>query len=48
MAKYVCRVCGYLYDPVKGTETPDGPGAAFGIYPVIGVVPYAGLGQTGL
>ncbi|NMA92637.1 MAG: rubredoxin [Firmicutes bacterium] len=30
MAKYVCRVCGYLYDPVKGEpKRQTVPGTAF-------------------
>ncbi|MFA4905996.1 MAG: rubredoxin [Candidatus Margulisiibacteriota bacterium] len=43
MKKYVCKVCGYVYDPAKGD--PDGniaPGTAFESLPDTWVCPSCG------
>lgn len=44
MKKYVCKVCGYVYDPAKGD--PDGniaPGTAFESLPDTWVCPSCGV-----
>jgi rubredoxin len=46
MKKYVCNVCGYVYDPAKGD--PDGgikPGTAFEDIPESWVCPLCGVGK---
>ena len=46
MAKYVCTVCGYEYDPAGGD--PDGgiaPGTAFEDIPDDWVCPVCGVGK---
>lgn len=46
MAKYVCLVCGYVYDPETGDE--DGgiaPGTAFEDIPEEWVCPVCGVGK---
>jgi len=46
MEKYVCKVCGYLYDPQIGDE--DGgiaPGTAFKDIPEDWVCPVCGVGK---
>jgi flavin reductase (DIM6/NTAB) family NADH-FMN oxidoreductase RutF/rubredoxin len=46
MKKYVCTVCGYIYDPEKGD--PDSgvqPGTAFGDLPDDWVCPVCGVGK---
>ena len=46
MQKYVCNVCGYVYDPEKGD--PDGgiePGTAFEDIPEDWVCPVCGVGK---
>ena len=46
MKKYVCDVCGYIYDPEKGD--PDNgiePGMAFGDLPDDWVCPDCGAGK---
>lgn len=46
MAKYVCLVCGYVYDPEVGDE--DGgiaPGTAFESIPEDWVCPVCGVGK---
>lgn len=46
MAKWECRVCGYIYDPAKGD--PDngvGPGTAFEKLPEDWVCPSCGAGK---
>ncbi|MDD3886927.1 MAG: rubredoxin [Victivallaceae bacterium] len=47
MKKYVCDVCGYVYDPVKGD--PDAgivPGTAFEDLPDDWVCPECGAGKS--
>lgn len=44
MKKYVCNICGYVYDPEKGD--PDGgiaPGTAFEDIPESWVCPVCGM-----
>jgi len=41
MAKYVCSICGYVYDPADGTL----PGAPFEDLPVDWVCPVCGAGK---
>ena len=44
--KYKCKVCGYIYDPVKGD--PDGgikPGTAFKDIPSTWVCPVCGVAK---
>ena len=46
MQKYVCEVCGYIYDPAQGD--PDGgvaPGTAFDALPDDWVCPVCGAGK---
>jgi rubredoxin len=46
MEKYVCDVCGYIYDPSVGD--PDGnikPGTAFAALPEDWVCPMCGAGK---
>jgi rubredoxin len=46
MAKYVCDICGYEYDPAKGD--PDNgvaPGTAFENLPSDWVCPLCGVGK---
>ena len=46
-ARYVCSVCGYVYDPEKGD--PDGgiePGTAFEDIPEDWVCPLCGVGKN--
>jgi rubredoxin len=46
MKKYVCTVCGYVYDPAQGD--PDGgikPGTAFEDIPDGWVCPLCGVGK---
>jgi len=47
MSKYICSVCGYLYDPAKGD--PDNgidPGTAFEDLPDTWVCPICGVGKV--
>lgn len=47
MQKYVCDVCGYIYDPVEGD--PDNgvqPGTAFDALPEEWVCPLCGVPQS--
>ena len=46
MKKYVCEICGYVYDPAKGD--PDNgiaPGTAFEDIPEDWVCPVCGVGK---
>ena len=46
MSKYVCKICGYIYDPAAGD--PDNgvaPGTAFEALPEDWVCPVGGLGK---
>ncbi len=46
MKKYLCTVCGYIYDPAKGD--PDGgiaPGTPFDKIPDTWVCPQCGVGK---
>ena len=46
MDKYVCNICGYVYDPAKGD--PDNgiaPGTAFADLPESWVCPDCGAGK---
>lgn len=46
MQKYICKVCGYIYDPAKGD--PDGgiqPGTKFEDIPDSWVCPECGVGK---
>jgi rubredoxin len=43
MKKYVCNVCGYIYDPTEGDPDADiGPGTAFEDLPNDWVCPVCG------
>ncbi len=46
MKKYLCNVCGYVYDPEKGDpENGVRPGTAFEDIPVEWVCPDCGVGK---
>lgn len=46
MKKYVCEVCGYVYDPAKGDEAADiAPGTAFEDLPEDWLCPLCGAGK---
>ncbi|HIW74840.1 MAG TPA: rubredoxin [Firmicutes bacterium] len=46
MAKYVCTVCGYVYDPEEGVEDQGiAPGTAFEDLPDDFVCPVCGVGK---
>ena len=46
MDKYVCDICGYIYDPANGD--PDNgvaPGTPWEQVPAVGVCPLGGVGK---
>jgi rubredoxin len=44
--KYVCTVCGYVYDPVVGdSDTDIEPGTSFEVIPGDWVCPTCGVGK---
>lgn len=46
MAKYVCDICGYEYDPAVGdTDNGVAPGTAFENLPADWVCPLCGVGK---
>lgn len=46
MSKYVCTVCGYVYDPAKGDpENGIAPGTAFEDLPDTWACPECGAGK---
>jgi rubredoxin len=46
MKKYVCDVCGYVYDPAEGDSTSDIPaGTAFEDLPDDWLCPLCGVGK---
>jgi len=46
MDKYVCKVCGYIYDPKKGDSTSGiAPGTALEDLPDDWVCPECGVGK---
>lgn len=46
MKKYVCNVCGYVYDPAKGDpEHGVRPGTAFDAVPADWTCPECGVGK---
>lgn len=46
MKKYVCKICGYVYDPAEGDETNGiKPGTAFEDLPEDWVCPPCGVGK---
>ncbi len=46
MDRYVCNVCGYIYDPAKGDPDSDiAPGTAFADLPDNWVCPDCGVGK---
>jgi rubredoxin len=46
MKKYVCKVCGYIYDPAVGDpEHNIVPGTAFEALPETWVCPVCGVGK---
>jgi rubredoxin len=46
MDKYVCKVCGYVYDPEKGDTTSGiAPGTAFEDLPDDWICPECGVGK---
>ncbi|MGA9380351.1 MAG: rubredoxin [Phormidium sp.] len=46
MQKYICTVCGYIYDPEQGDPDSDiSPGTAFENIPEDWVCPVCGAGK---
>ena len=46
MKKYVCNICGYVYDPAAGDpDSGIAPGAAFEDIPEDWVCPLCGVGK---
>jgi len=46
MDKYVCKVCGYIYDPEKGDSTQNiVPGTSFEDLPDDWLCPECGVGK---
>ena len=46
MKKYVCKVCGYVYDPAVGDPDSDiAPGTALEDLPADWVCPLCGVGK---
>ncbi len=46
MKKYVCDICGYVYDPDKGDpDSGIAPGTAFEDIPADWVCPLCGVGK---
>jgi rubredoxin len=46
MSRYICVVCGYIYDPAKGdTENGIAPGTGFEQLPEDWVCPECGAGK---
>ena len=47
MKKYVCNICGYIYDPDMGDHPDSGiaPGTAFEDIPADWVCPVCGVGK---
>ena len=46
MDKYVCKVCGYIYDPENGDSTQNiAPGTAFEDLPDDWLCPECGVGK---
>jgi rubredoxin len=46
MKKYVCDICGYIYDPAKGDpDSGIAPGTAFEDIPADWVCPLCGVGK---
>ena len=46
MKKYVCNICGYVYDPEVGDpDSGVAPGTAFEDIPADWVCPYCGVGK---
>ena len=47
MQKYVCNVCGYIYDPAQGDpDSGIAPGAKFDDIPDSWVCPECGVGKA--
>jgi rubredoxin len=47
MAKYVCTICGYIYDPAQGDETQGVvPGTAFEDLPGTWTCPVCGAPKS--
>jgi rubredoxin len=46
MKKYVCEICGYVYDPAEG-DTANGvkPGTSFDDLPADWICPACGVGK---
>ncbi|MFH1386762.1 MAG: rubredoxin [bacterium] len=46
MKKYICKVCGYVYDPVVGDPVSGAvPGTSFEALPADWVCPVCGVGK---
>jgi rubredoxin len=46
MTKYICTICGYVYDPAKGEEDQGAaPGTSFADLPDDFVCPGCGVGK---
>jgi rubredoxin len=46
MQKYICDVCGYIYDPAEGdADQGAAPGTAFADLPADWVCPLCGVGK---
>ena len=47
MKKYICNVCGYIYDPLTGdTDSGIAPGTPFESLPDDWVCPLCGVGKA--
>jgi len=47
MAKYVCSICGYIYDPAQGDDTQGiAPGTAFEALPDSWTCPVCGAPKS--
>lgn len=47
MAKYVCTICGYIYDPAIGDDTQGiAPGTAFEALPATWTCPLCGVPKS--
>jgi rubredoxin len=47
MDKYICQICGYIYDPAKGDpDSGAAPGTSFQDLPEDWVCPVCGAGKS--
>jgi rubredoxin len=46
MEKYICKICGYIYDPAKGDDLAGiKPGTSFDHLPADWICPVCGMGK---